>query len=485
MTGWVNGGLMNGGLMNRGLIAAELTLIRRDRAFLIACVFMLFLGAYATVSGLQWQHDRHVSHNHSVETSLATVESELAQLIALKTGELPLEASPSAGLPHLARTEFYLPPTPISGLAIGDSELRPSYAAISATVRAHEIFRFQEVDNPIILGLGRFDFAFVVIYLLPLLILGFGCMTLSADRENRSLQMVLSHPVTPTRLAALRIALRTGLAVMCVIGGLALGLAGHGENPGDALPALTGYVLTLMAYAVFWMSIALWIVALNRNSETNAVLMVTSWLLWVLVVPALATFATKEIHPVPSRLEYIVAARDAENAANARSRDLLQRYLLDHPELEATQDSAVAPFIKTFYLVQREVEQSLAPIVQSFAAAEAAQQELRMALRWLSPRDVAAESLLLSSGNDSLRFTEFERQARQLREEWLSAVETALISGRRLSAAEFTDLPRSRFNETPASKTVTRQAVSVLALLFFASLITLAALRRLRRYSPV
>ena len=480
MTGRVNGGLING-----GLIAAELTLIRRDRAFLFACVFMLFLGAYATFSGLHWQSAREASHRQSVETSLAAVDRELAQLAAIETGELPIEASPSAGLPHVARTEFYLPPTPISGLAIGDSELRPSYAAISATVRAHELFRFQEVDNPIVLGLGRFDFAFVVIYLLPLLILGFGCMTLSADRENRSLQMVLSHPVTIARIAALRIALRTGLAVLSVIGGLALGLLWAGENGGEALPALTGYLLTLLAYAAFWTAITLLIVAFNRNSETNAVLMVTSWLLWVLVVPALANFVAKEIHPVPSRLEYIVAARDAENAANSRSRDLLQRYLLDHPELEATQNNAVAPFIKTFYLVQREVEQSLSPIVQSFAVAEAAQQDLRLSLRWLSPRDVAAESLLLSSGNDTPRFTEFEHQARQLREEWLSAVETAVISGRRLSAKEFADLPRSRFNETPASKTVTRQAVSVLALLFFASLIMLVARRRLRRYSPV
>ena len=471
--------------MNGRFMIAELQVVRRDRPMLLACLLAALLSFYASTSGARWQDFRDVSHRERATSHAASTKAEAEQLQAIERGQLTIAEAAAVGLPHLVRTEFSLPSTVLSGLAIGDSELRPTYAAITATTRNHEIFRFQEVENPIILGIGRFDFSFVLIYLLPLLIVGLGSTVLSNDRENFSLQTVLSQPITAGRLAALRVTLRTTLLVFSALLGLAISLPIHGAGLLDASSALAWFVLVIMAYCVFWWAITLWIVALNRKSETNAMLMVVSWMVIVLLVPTLTSIIAKEVSPMPSRLEYIVSARAAENSANLRSRDLLQTYLLDHPELGATSGSAVSPFVKTFFLVQNEIDRSVEPVVRRFDAAEEAQRQIRGFLRWLSPRDIAEESLLLATGNSSLRFAAFESQARALRGQWRAAVESALISGRRLTLAEFEALPRPAFSDVSHAEIAKRNLVGVLFLLLLSALIGLDARRRLAAYVVV
>lgn len=469
--------------LRTGLLKAELALLRHDRLFVIGSLFALLLALYATFGGMQWQGVRGVAHAEGVMRVAAAIQREATQLGAIESGELAISDAAAAGLPHVVGTEFALPPTAISGLAIGDAELRPTYASISATTRMHEMFRFQEVDNPVLLGWGRFDLAFVVIYLLPLLIAGFGCVALSADHESRVLQIVLSQPVSARRLATLRVILRGSVLVLATLLGLASGLLLGQADLTASVDHLAWFIAIILFYSVFWGAVALWIISFGRSSETNALMMVIVWAVIVLIAPAINTFIAREISPMPSRLEYIVATREAENAANRGGRELLQNYLLDHPELEATRSDAVSPFIKTFFLVQREVERVIEPIVARFAAAENAQERTRQALRWVSPRDLASESLLWSTGNSVVRFADFERQARDLRADWLRAVESAVVAGRRLTADEFSQLPRPEFREVARAEFFQRHASSVFVLLLFSIIVSFDAFRRLKKFS--
>jgi ABC-2 type transport system permease protein len=471
--------------MSSALLAREWALLRGERGFGVACLLVLLLSGYAVWSGARWQAERWLDHQAGIALAAEAVAREAEQLAAIERGELPIAAAAGAGLPHVVRTELALPPRALAGVAIGEAELRPTRATISATTRAHEMFRFQEVDNPILLGWGRFDLAFLVVFLLPLLVAGFSCTVLSTDRASGTLRLVLSQPVGAGRLAGARVLLRGGLLTLLAAAGATLGwgVAGTASVPPAAteLAMLAGVIL---AYGAFWCALALWVVSLNRSSEHNALAMVLIWTLLVLVLPALITLLAREWSPVPSRLEYITVAREAENAANARGRELLSGYLLDHPELEATRSDAVAPFIKTFVLVQREVEQAVAPIVARYAAAELAQRRLGDALRWVSPRDLAERALLQVAGNDPARFARFEAQAHRVRADWLAAVEPPIIAGRRLAAGEYGRLPRPTFEEPPPA-TLARGALQTLALLAaFTLLAGFAAARNFRRFSP-
>lgn len=463
----------------------DLRLLAREGTAVAVLLLTLAAVFYGTWSGSGWQA-RQLAELALVRQELAAAFTrEATALEGLATGRLDPGAAPAAGLPNLVRTELLQAPGPLAALAVGDGDLRPARATVTMVGRADDLFRFYQVENPALLGLGRFDLAFVIVYLVPLLILGLTYNVLSADRESGTLGLLLSQPLTAARVAWTRIGLRTALVAGAVVLGGALALLLFAPRPlaADILPRLGLWSLVALVWCGFWGVIAGFVAARNAGSDSNALLLLLCWATLTLLLPAAIVLAAQTLAPTPSRLEYVTAARAAENAANARGGALLQGYLLDHPELEVTQDSAVAPFIKAFVLVQREVEQAVAPISARFEDRLARQQRIAGLLTWISPASLAQTALAELAGTSLARHRRFEAEARALRADWLVRLEAPLIAGRRLTPAEFAALPRPDFRETPLPVVVAATWPPVLALLVYAGLVLLAARRRFRRFS--
>ena len=130
-----------------------------------------------------------------------------------------------------------LPPGPLAPLAIGQSDLLPYYFKVSTDAREN-IVAATELENPQRLLVGRFDLAFVLIYLYPLLILGITYNMLSAEKEQGTLALALSQPVSLSTLVTGKVTLRALLLVGIVVVFSAVALAAAGADlaaPG-ALP---------------------------------------------------------------------------------------------------------------------------------------------------------------------------------------------------------------------------------------------------------
>ncbi|MFT7289513.1 MAG: ABC-2 type transport system permease protein, partial [Halieaceae bacterium] len=372
-----------------------------------------------------------------------------------------------------------------SELGIGSADLRPRKAEISAMGRADDMFRFYEVDNPAQLALGRFDLAFVVVYLMPLLILGLTYSVLSADRESGALGLLLAQPVTAGQVAWARIGLRSAIVTTAVVAGTLLGWATLAPEPASpqAWPRLLMWSGVVVIYAAFWASLAALVAARNRGSDNNALVLLIAWVTITLLLPAVVSITAQTLNPTPSRMEYITTARAVENEANANGQQLLKGYLMDHPEIEAVTNSSVAPFVKTFVLVQQQVEAATAPITQAFEAKLEAQQRVASALAYLSPASLTQRALAALAGTGLQRQRRFEKDAHDLRRTWFKAVEVPLIAGRRLSADELSRLPRPEFVETPVATVMRATGLPLLLILIYTGLVGWLAVRVFRRFS--
>lgn len=469
------------------LLAQDLRLLARERTVVIVLALALAAVGYASWSGSGW-HARALAAQEAAQSALAAATArEAAVLGALAPGTLPPPEAAAAGLPNTVRTDYLRSPGPLAGLAIGDADLRPAQATITALGRADDLFRAYQVDNPALLALGRFDLAFVIVYLVPLLVLGMSYSVLSADRESGSLGLLLSQPLTAGRIAWTRIALRTGIvAAAVVLGGLlAWWLFAPRPLPAQAGARMVLWSVVTLAWCAFWGGVAAFVAARNGSSDRNALALLLCWATLTLLLPAAITLVAQTLSPTPSRLHYVTATRAAENAANARGGELLQGYLIDHPELELTSESAVAPFIKTFVLVQQQVEAEVAPVVARFDEQLARQQRIAATLAWLSPASLVQAALTEAAGSGAARQQRFEAEARALRRAWLEQLEGPLIAGRRLDAAEFRALPRPAFAETPLPAATAATLPAALGLSGYALLALLAAQLRLRRFPVV
>ncbi len=300
-------------------------------------VFAIAIG-YGVWTGASWaSFQRRALATANVE-EIERYERLNAQIVRLQGGEQVSSfadpRSPANAGARFGSRYATLPPGPLSPLAIGQSDLLPYYFRVSTDAREN-IVAATEIENPQRLLVGRFDLAFVLIYLYPLLILAVAYNMLSAEKEQGTLALTLSQPVSLRALVTGKVILRALVLVGIVVALSAIGLLVSGASLSD--PGVTArlalWILAVAVYGALWFALAVVVSALGHSSATNATILASSWLLLVVILPSLFNLVATMSYPVPSRVEMIQAMREASDVANKSGSKLLAAYYEDHPEL--------------------------------------------------------------------------------------------------------------------------------------------------------
>lgn len=375
-----------------------------------------------------------------------------------------------------------LPPSPLAPLAIGQSDLLPYYFKVSTDAREN-IVAATEIENPQRLLTGRFDLAFVLIYFYPILILALCYSMISAEQEQGTLALALSQPVPLRTFATGKILVRAGVLVTVVVGSTlaALALGGVGLGADGALSRLGLWLAAVAAYGAVWFAIALLVASRGRGSATNATVLAGTWLVLVIIVPAVFNLTAQMLYPVPSRVEMVQAVRIASDEASAQGSALLARYYEDHPEL-ATGDAgqAMTDFNVVRVAVNDEVERRVRPVVERYERQIAGQQRLIDALRFVSPAVLMQNALNDVAGSGVSRHQWFMGQVDAFHEAWRSHFTPLILA--RTAVLDYERLPHFTFEEESTGAVARRVFLSVLGLAMPAWLIGWVAVRRLGRF---
>jgi ABC-2 type transport system permease protein len=474
-----------------------LTLIRHEwrslasdgSAWITVAMFAAAIG-YGALNGVRWvafqqhaiaeaQHEE-AERFRKHEMEILRITSEKATVSAFSDPRNPDVVGRSLGARYAI-----LPPAPLAALAVGQSDLLPYYVKMTTDAK-ETVLAATEIENPHRLLAGRFDLAFVLIYLYPLLILALTYNLLSVEKEQGTLVLALSQPVSLRTLAAGKVALRFGLFLGAVIVTVALATT-LGSTDLEAVGALLRLVLWVSAvtlYGLFWFAVALVVAALGKSSAANAMILAGVWLVLVVLVPSLLSMAATTMYPVPSRVEMIQAMRVASDEANAEGSKLLARYYEDHPEL-ATGDAqqAMNDFNLVRVAVTSDVERRVKPVLDRYTQQLSAQQHLVGRARFLSPAILMQDALNDVAGTGGPRHANFVRQVEAYHQRWRDYFVRLVFEKRRLQ--DYSQIPRFVFNEESTAD-VTRRAAVSLAWLAAASLgIAAVAFMRLRRYPVV
>ncbi len=196
----------------------EWRLFRREKQTWVMFALFFALALYAVQNGRERTEREKQTLAQSDEKRNAFLDSleqvakqEEAKLESLRK---PLEP-PSWGVRHPYFANFrsagyaVLPVSNLAALSIGQSDLQNRVLLIRLDSE-RETFDHDESDlqNPLKMKIGEFDFAFVVIYLLPLLILAASFNLLSGEKETGVLSLVLSQPVSLSELVRAKVWLR-------------------------------------------------------------------------------------------------------------------------------------------------------------------------------------------------------------------------------------------------------------------------------------
>jgi ABC-2 type transport system permease protein len=200
-------------------------------------------------------------------------------------------------------------------LAIGQSDAYPAaYKPYSPGRYFKEtITSVEQSENPAQMMTGHFDLAFVILYLLPLFILGVSYDLVASEKESGLLLLVLAQPVSLRMIVLAKTAVRAflvfGTSLLLVLA--TVGLTGVDWHESGTMPKFLLWLCAAGGYGAFWFGLALMVNARGKGPAANAVVLAACWLVLVMLLPAAVRFAAKAIYPIPPRSELRNAKRDA------------------------------------------------------------------------------------------------------------------------------------------------------------------------------
>jgi ABC-2 type transport system permease protein len=446
--------------------------------------------AYGTFNGVRWVRFQQAAIAETAREERDRFEAQDATISRVKAGELKLSPfadprNPQTAGSRLGARYAVMPPTPLAALSIGQSDLLPYYFKVTSDSKEN-VTAGTELENPHRLLTGRFDLAFVLIYLYPLLVLAFSYNLLSAEKEQGTLSLALSQPVSLATLAVGKLTIRFALflVTLAVLAGTAAAIAGIDITGDGALARASLWLVAVVTYGLVWFALAVLVASFGRPSSTNAMVLAALWLAFVVLVPSLLNMSATTWYPVPSRVEMVQAVREASDEANQQGAALLSRYYEDHPELAVGgAEQAMNDFNVIRVAVNADVEARVRPVLDRYEQQLAGQRRIVAGLRLLSPAILMQDALNDLAGTGVARHQHFLQQVGEFHERWRNHFVPLIF--RKAQVEDYATLPAFSFVDEPAASVLSRVAASIALMLLPAVVLFAFGLRRLQRFPVV
>jgi ABC-2 type transport system permease protein len=312
-------------------------------------------------------------------------------------------------------------PFSLQALNVGQSDVQPFYYKVYINKKQYLTFE-SEIENSFLQFVGNFDFAFVVIYLFPLLIIMFSYNVLSSEKEQGTWVLLKTSNQSIAQMMTYRIGIRYLLFTAffwLVVTPVLIILIG---NEFLSTPNWWWIVAEVSQYFAFWFAMALLVNSFSMTSNVNAMVLIFIWLFTGIIIPNLLQIGLSKVYPIPSRIDMTTAERDAINKYFEKDGQELTKDVFSSPRAMIRQASVVTPGMVYGYGVIVYKSQLIKD--QAAGVAEAKlygqirkQQEAIRRLQLLSPALMLQEELSALSGSHWYHFNRFSEDAEQFKKQ--------------------------------------------------------------------
>ncbi|MFC5462764.1 DUF3526 domain-containing protein [Massilia niabensis] len=340
----------------------ELRLVLHSRLALGAVALLLVLSALSVWSGLQAssaQRDAlaRVAASHQAEVrALAGKHANAAD-----AGQVAYDT------PHLTTN----PPSPLAFAAFGQRDVQP-FALRVRLLGLHSQLYESEAINPELAMAGRFDFAFLLVYLAPLFVIALMHDLVTGERESGRLRLLASLPAQAAVLWRRRFALRYALLWLALLLPLAAGVAVAGA--GVAALGQLGLVVSL--YLLFWFGLAAWVAGRAGTSAGSAAILLACLVGLSMVAPTALDAAIARGVPVSKGVELALAQRqEVHQGWDLPKPVTFEKFFRTHPEWQDTPPVTGRFHWKWYYAMHQAGDQAVAPQVAQYRASLLARED--------------------------------------------------------------------------------------------------------------
>ncbi len=358
----------------------ELRLLLRARLTVIALALLAILASAAVIAGMA-----EVSRQHAAIAAIPAAQAEDIGAVA----DYVDRTKDAGSAAYYSFHPTWDAPSPLAFAALGMRDVSPFILRVRALGLEAQIYD-GDTFNPELALPGRFDFAFVLVFLAPLFVIALFHDLVSGEREAGRLRTLTALPRGGAGLMRRRTMLRlallwAALAVPFTIGAIVSGVEAT---------AILLLLAVVDAYLLFWIGLAALIGWLRWTSVANAATLAALWLVLVLVAPTLAHVAINRAVPVDQGAEIALAQRERVNHAwDIPREETMRRFYANHPRWANSAPLGTAFHYKWYLAFHQNGDESVAGQVRAYRAGLERRDAAARALGWVLP-SVGVQALL-------------------------------------------------------------------------------------------
>lgn len=419
---------MSAGSVHRpwATLAREAAFVARDRTVRAWWLVVLVLSVLALGAGL-----------HEVAQQRAT----LAHLAAADASDRAAVQSTQKDWGGAAYYSFHLThdaPSDLAFAALGrrdDTAWKHRIRMLALEGQIHE----RDAGHPVLALTGRFDFAFLAAFVLPLVLIVLLHDLRASERVAGRHDLLVATATDAAALWRWRALLRAA----GVFAASALPLAAAGLMAGTALLTLMAAVAALAAYLLLWTLLCALAAAWQRPGELILAALVALWLCLAVLVPAASRMAIDRLVPLPSGAEILMTQREAVNDAwDLPKATTMSAFVERHPQW-AAHASVERPFEwKWYYAFQQVGDQRAEALSMAHTAGRAERDRWAARLAWLAPPVLLERTLQGLARTDLAAALAYEARVRAFHAELRAFYYPRLFRNEPFDPAALAALPR-------------------------------------------
>ncbi|QTE21994.1 DUF3526 domain-containing protein [Polaribacter cellanae] len=326
---------------------------------------------------------------------------------------------------------------------------------------------YSELSSPVQLLFGSFDLAFVIIYILPLLIIAFSYHILSEEKEYGSLKLLASQPISIFNWLLQKVGFRFFWLTLITLFVLSITFIVNGFDFSTNLSGFLSLLLLVTSYILFWFVIALLVNIYIGNSAKNAVSLLGIWVFIILLLPATISQLSNVFYPIPSRAKLLTEARKIKDEAEKKQDKILDNFLRDHPEYASKDGQTNYTFWHKYIASKKLVDEELSPLLESYNNQLQEQQKWIGNWQYVSPTIIMQQSFNNFAGTSTAHYQNYRTQVIEFSNTWKDFFIPLVYNNKNFKSSTYKDLPKFNY-KPPKSASAT---INTIVILLFSGLI--------------
>lgn len=324
---------------------------------------------------------------------------------------------------------------------------------------------------------GQLDLAFILIFIMPLLIAAMSVNLLAEEKSSGRWPMIASQLRSPAMLMLKKLLLSAGVLALLHLLILIAAVIMTDVTFGAVWAMVFVFIL---AYQLCWFLINAWIISLQRSAIFNSLIFISIWIGFAFVVPGLAYMIQTQQQTPSGHIAMVFDQRQYMHDSWDRDKvAAFEQYLEDYPQWQQTTPLSPTERFdwRWYYAMQHMSEVIVAETAQDFRAQHLQSHQLGQYFAWLSPVMQMQKSLNRLADTDMLANQAFLEQIQQYYQTLQEFYFPFLFFDQAFTDSGFEQIPQ--FEYQPMSSHFFLR--TMLSLLLIAGLFGIGIWRSLRR----